>query len=390
METVFQWLMLVVAIGIGWALGYATRSKLFSGSDSPPSSNLKDRLKLLFEAYSDEAVDSFVQSLEVNGETIGMHLSIGKHFRKNGEVEKALLVHQNLMSRPEVPSHYSSEVIFELAKDYMVAGLLDRAESLFLQLKDSREFGQKSLMCLVDIYQQEKEWGKALNCGLTYHSSKGEDISVMLSHFLCELAELLIKEHDYWDARNKLREALALNKNCVRATLLLAEMHVSEGHYAEAVAVLRKVEGQNYRFIPEIVPVLFECSQQLKTEERFRQYLEKLSDRNELSSIVLAIAESYRREKGVSKAESFLSESLIKKPSLKGLDRLMDYRSLLVDSEGKQRDLSIVKQVTQLLLVDRPVYQCEGCGFSGEVLHWQCPSCKGWELIAPIEGVHGE
>jgi lipopolysaccharide assembly protein B len=95
------------------------------------SSSLVDRLKILFETYSEEVIDSFVQSLDINAETVGVHLSIGSHFRKNGEVEKAMLVHQSLMSRPE---------------------------ALFLQVKDSKPFGKKSLKRLVDICQQERGW----------------------------------------------------------------------------------------------------------------------------------------------------------------------------------------------------------------------------------------
>lgn len=390
MDTFVQWLMLAVAIGVGWALGYTAKKKSLSSVDSALPSNLKDRLKILFETYSEEVIDSFVQSLEVTSETVGMHLSIGSHFRKNGEVEKAILVHQNLMSRPEVPKNFTDEVMFELAKDYMAAGLLDRAESLFLKLQESRLFGRKSLKWLVDIYQQERDWDRAIEYGVAFNAHKDVDISIMLAHFSCELAERLVEQHHYWDARNKLREALSFNKGCVRATLLLAKIHMSEGHYSEAVVVLRKVEGQDYRFLPEVIPLLLECSQHLKTERKFRDYLEGLLAKNTSSSVILGIADSYNRELGVAEAERFLVSSLLKKSSLKGLDRLVDYQSINAEPDSDVRYLTIIKRVTQSLLEGKPVYQCEGCGFSGEVLHWQCPSCKEWGVVAPIQGVEGE
>lgn len=390
MEAFVQWLMLAVAIGVGWLLGYTAKKRSYSSSDPALPSNLKDRLKLLFETYSEEAIDSFVQSLEVTSETVGMHLSIGSHFRKNGEVEKAILVHQNLMSRPEVPKNFADEVMFELARDYMAAGLLDRAESLFLQLQESKLFGRKSLKWLVDIYQQERDWGQAIEFGVLYNAQKGVDISVMLAHFSCEVAEKLVEQHHFWDARNKLREALGYNRGCVRATLLLAKIHMSEGHYSEAVVVLRKVEGQDFRFIPEIIPLLLECSQYLKTERKFRDYLEGVLAKNNSSSVILGIADSYNRELGAAEAERFLVASLLKKSSLKGLDRLVDYQSVNANSDSDVKHLTIIKRVTQSLLEGKPIYQCEGCGFSGEVLHWQCPSCKGWGVVAPIQGVEGE
>lgn len=390
MDTFVQWLMLAVAIGVGWLLGYTAKKKAYSGVDPALPSNLKDRLKILFDTYSEEVIDSFVQSLEVTSETVGMHLSIGSHFRKNGEVEKAILVHQNLMSRPEVPKSYADEVMFELARDYMAAGLLDRAESLFLQLNESRSFGSKSLKWLVDIYQQERDWDRALEYGVRYHAQKGVDISVMLAHFACELAEKLVEQHHYWDARNKLREALGFDRGCVRANLLLAKIHMAEGHYSEAVVVLRKVEGQDTRFVPEAIPLLHECSKYLKTESKFRHYLEGLLVKNDSSSVILGIADSYNRELGVLEAEKFLEGTLLKKSSLKGLDRLVDYQSVNAVSESDIRHLMIIKRVTQSLLDGKPVYQCESCGFAGELLHWQCPSCKEWGVVTPIQGVEGE
>lgn len=388
MDTLAQWLLLFIAIGIGWVLGFvASKTKPVTDADYL-SSDLIDRLKVLFDTYSEDVVDSFVQSLEVSAETVSMHLSIGSHFRKSGEVEKAILVHQNLISHPEVPKKFSDEVMFELARDYLAAGLLDRAESLFFKLKTSKGFGQKSLKWLVEIYQQEKEWEKALECGLEYNAFKGVDISVQLSHIACEVAELLMMRHHYWDARNKLREALGFDRRCVRATLLLAKLQMKEGHYSEAVVILRKVESQDARFLTDVIPLLIECSRYLKTEDKFRRYLEGILAKQPSTSVMLSIAESYYREFGVAKAEAFLKESLQAKPSLKGLDRLANYQ--LERSNADEQYLMILKGVTRSLLEGKPAYQCETCGFSGGVLHWQCPSCKEWGVVSPIQGVEGE
>ena len=396
MEILLQWLMLALAVGLGWALGYAARKKKNRELDPSLSSGLTDRLKILFETHSEEAIGSFVQSLEVNAETVGMHLSIGSYFRKSGEVEKAILVHQNLMSRPEIPKLFNDEVIFELAKDYMAAGLLDRAEALFLQVKASKSLGDKSLKWLIDIYQQEKEWLKAREVALSIQALKGREVlvganvSLMLAHFSCELAEECSEQHDYWEARNRLREALSFDKRCVRANLLLADMHMRNGHYSEAVTILRKVEGQDDRFLSEVIPRLVECSLQMKSEDKLRQYLQSILAKKSLTSVILGVSESYNREQGVKGAGSFLIDQLVSKPSLRGLDRLVDYQLAEAASNSDIRHLQIIKQVTQSLLVGKPAYQCTACGFSGGQLHWQCPSCKKWGQVAPISGVDGE
>src|SRR5690554_6256476 len=144
MEMMFNWLLLTVAVAVGWVVGrygYKTRR---SGKAINNEESVRERLQFLFTNYSDEAVESFVQSLAVNRDTVSLHLSIGSHFRNKGETDRAILIHQNLLARPEVPPRFTPQVTFELAMDYLNAGLLDRAEALFHQLMGDREYGRRA------------------------------------------------------------------------------------------------------------------------------------------------------------------------------------------------------------------------------------------------------
>jgi len=168
MDIVLQWLLLTVAVAAGWFVGRMGSTRERSKTPISDEESVKDRLQFLFTNYSDQAVENFVQSLAVNKETVGLHLSIGAHFRHKGETDRAILIHQNLLARPELPPRYSQQVTYELAIDYLNAGLLDRAEALLHQLMGDREYGRKSSLQLIELYQQEKEWGKAENCSKAY------------------------------------------------------------------------------------------------------------------------------------------------------------------------------------------------------------------------------
>lgn len=161
MDIVLQWLLLTVAVAVGWLVGRLGSNDNRSGKTISDEESVKDRLQFLFTNYSDQAVENFVQSLAVNKDTVSLHLSIGSHFRNKGETDRAILIHQNLLARPELPPRFSPQVTLELARDYLNAGLLDRAEALLHQLMGDKEYGRHSSQQLIDLYQQEKEWASS-------------------------------------------------------------------------------------------------------------------------------------------------------------------------------------------------------------------------------------
>lgn len=156
MDIVFQWLLLTVAVAAGWFAGRSGRSSERSTTVISDETSVKDRLQFLFTNYSDQAVENFVESLAVSPDTVSLHLSIGAHFRHKGETDRAIVIHQNLLARPELPPRFSPKVTFELALDYLAAGLLDRAEALFHELMGDREYGRKASAQLIELYQRKK------------------------------------------------------------------------------------------------------------------------------------------------------------------------------------------------------------------------------------------
>lgn len=389
MDIVLQWLLLTVAVAAGWFAGRLSRRRRRSSTPIADEEAVRDRLQFLFTNYSDQAVDNFVQSLAVNKETVSLHLSIGSHFRLKGETDRAILIHQNLLARPELPTRFSPQVTLELAKDYLKAGLLDRAEALLQELMGDRDYGRGSSQQLIELYQQEKEWGKAADVARAL--TKGDADPAMfkvLAYLTCELAEQLLREDDRWGARKLCEQALDYDQSCVRATLILMKLQIRQGSFREAANQSLKVFDQNPHFGPEAVDRLMKLEQEHGDVGRLGKKLRKLYESHPSTSLLLALVESVERSSGRHAAIELLRQELEVRPSVRGLLRLVEmagYEKGMSTDEGR-----LVSRIGHLILVNRPIYRCASCGFSGQQLHWLCPSCKQWETIRPIQGVEAE
>ena len=389
MDMVFNWLLLTVAVAAGWVVGRYSKQRHRSRKSIDNEDSVRDRLQFLFTNYSDQAVENFVQSLAVNRDTVSLHLSIGSHFRNKGETDRAILIHQNLLARPELPARYTPQVTFELAMDYLNAGLLDRAEALFHQLMGDREYGRRAARELIELYQQEREWEKAAQVAQTLTRSDADPAMFKtLAYITCELSDAALNKDDRWTSQKLAKEALDYDRSCVRATLLLMKMQIRQGNYREAGDQSLKVFEQSPDFGPEAVDRLMKLEREHGDVGRLVKKLRKLYEQYPGTSLLLALVESVERSAGRPAAIDLLRQELELRPSVRGLLRLVEiagYEKGMTTDEGR-----LVSRIGHLILANRPVYRCVSCGFSGQQLHWLCPSCKQWETVRPIQGVEAE
>ncbi len=389
MDMVLQWLLVTAAVAAGWLAGRLTYNGRRPRTTISDEDSVRDRLQFLFTNYSDQAVENFVQSLAVNKDTVGLHLSIGSHFRNKGETDRAILIHQNLLARPELPPRYTPQVTLELARDYLNAGLLDRAEALLHQLMGDREYGRRGAKQLIELYQQEREWHKAADVARTLTRGDADPaLFKTLAYITCELAEGALKEDDRFLAQKLAREALDYDRSCVRATLILMRLLIRQGNFREAGKECLKIFDQNPEFGPEAIDHLMRLEREHGDIGRLVRKLRKLYEQYPSTSVLLALVESVERATGRPAAIDLLRRELEIRPSVRGLLRLVEmagYEKGMTTDEGR-----LVSQIGHLILVNRPVYRCVNCGFSGQQLHWLCPSCKEWETVRPIQGVDAE
>jgi lipopolysaccharide biosynthesis regulator YciM len=310
-------------------------------------------------------------------------LALGSLFRKRGEVDKAIYLHQKLVEKPNLTARQKFQYLYELAQDYMRAGVYDRAENLFLQLiKDRGKAPENSLVYLIEIYVREKDWTKAIRASQQLekitHKSQGE----LIAHFYCELAEIANQKSQHTIAVIELKRALEANKDSVRAGLLLADSCIMLHQHFKALRYLKKIPIQDSGFITEAIPKIVFCFEKLGKNNGLLIYLYQLLKEYPSISVVLAIADQIKKRDNELVAANYLADFMRRQPSLRGLTYLVDFH--LSRTAGMVReDLLMLKQLMGNLLISKPTYQCVQCGFGCKHLLWQCPSCRTWGQIKP-------
>lgn len=398
MNTLWLFLLLFSAIGCGWLLGrYASGAPIFAKGVASAYSLYYRGLNYLLNDRADEAMDAFLESLEVTPETFETHLALGNLMRRKGVVERAIQAHQNLLARPSLPPQRLQQAHLELARDFIAAGLLDRAERLLQNLvHQSEELRPVALRHLIDLYQSEREWAKAIETAQKLLPRRSPllsapppdiQLNTAIAHYHCELAQRALDQKAFDEVRVQLGEALERDPDNVRATMLLGQLEFETGNYAEAATVLQRIRQQDPAMLPQVLETLRSCYEALQQPDALREFLEQSLAAYPSSALARALAEEIARRGGCAESRAFLAAEVRKRPTLSGALSLLDLQKQEGES-GEQAEL--LHSIVQGLVSARSVYQCVTCGFAGRQLHWQCPSCKQWGTMKPIRGVDGD
>lgn len=335
-------------------------------------------LNYLLNDQQDKALDIFLELVETDWETIDTSLALGAIFRRQGEIDKAIKLHQNLLARPSLPVEYKSTVLLALAKDYLQAGWLDRAEGLFKEVLKDPEFTQEAQQCLMSIYEREQEWDNAINIALRFQRRGDTELSSIISQYYCELSQQLIQQNDFKEAESLATQALTTNKNCVRASIILAELAINRGRYQKAIRFLRQVEIQNIQLFPLVVDNLIQCYRNTSNLNKALVYLKTINQNYPEVPLLPALTQLIEEVFGPEDALQYLSEAVIQKPSLLALKTLLD-----VQHPQKDCSESMLPAVVDALMAKRHEYQCSRCGYSANTHVWLCPSCHSWSSMSP-------
>lgn len=382
-------LLLPVAALSGWWLGRRNVMPSQEARKSAISAEYFKGLNYLLNEQSDKAIDVFVKMLEVDADTVETHLALGNLFRRRGEGDRAIRIHQNLIARPALSKQQKLLALFELGQDYLRAGMLGRAESLFQEVIEQGGYRHEANEKLLDIYQQEKDWEKAILAAQRVESLSGKSMKALIAQFCCELAEQLLENDDLKNAGRMVKRAQSADHNSVRASMLQARIDRREDRLKNAIKVLKQVEIQDPRYLPEAIKPLMDCYREMDDLDEAERYLNFLLYKHGGITPLLALVDILRQKKGDQVAAERITAFLRERPSVRGLDRLIELN--LESSEGSAREnLLILKELTRKLLEDKAVYRCSNCGFKGKTLHWNCPGCRQWGTMERIQGVVGE
>jgi len=333
----------------------------------------------LLNEQPDKAIDVFIKLLEVNSETVETHLALANLFRRRGETDRAIRIHQNLIARPTLTLQQRDQALVELGLDYMNAGVLDRAESLFLELLTKPSPPIQAYKQLLRIYQQEKKWIQAIEMAKKVQTIEPDNMDPIIAHFYCELA--IQHMHTANKALMFLKQANKYDQDCVRAMLLEADLHITANNYRKALKCLLNIEQQNPHYLAEALPQLLMCYQQLNNLPSFEKWLNTILLRHpNLTSARLMLTQVTQLQHGSQAAQDYLHTQLHAHPSVEGLHTLIS-----LGEPSNPVLVPLIRDITSIMIRHGDRYTCQHCGFSGKTMHWHCPGCKQWGTIKPTE-----
>lgn len=383
-------LLLPIAAAYGWYMGNRNAQHDKQKQSNQISRQYVTGLNLLLSDQSDKAVDHFIELLQVDNETIDTHLALGNLFRSRGEVDRAIRIHQNLISRSGLTIDQKNIALQQLAKDYMASGFLDRAEKIFEQLVEEPDHKEAALQQLVSIYQQTREWDKAIHYAALLVKLGRRRMRSSIAHFWCELAMQEKADGNETKSVQHFKRALSEDPKCVRASIALGKSCLENEDYANTIKYMEMVLEQDVDFISEVLPTLAECYHHLGQEEELLGFLRSCIVNKAGVSAELMLAQMVAQHEGAGAAQELLTRQLVKHPTMKGFYRLMDYHLAEAEEGRAKASLGTLQRLVGEQLKVKPHYRCRKCGFSTHAMYWHCPSCKGWGTIKPIRGLDGE
>jgi len=339
-------------------------------------------LNFLLNEQPDQALEVFMRMVEVDDETLETHFALGSLFRRRGEVDRAIRVHQNIIARPNLSAMHRDHAVVSLAEDYLSAGLFDRAETLFQELRSSSEFNIQALQKLVRIYEVTHDWEPAIEAyrelaKLAPEAEAGERIA----HYYCELAEQAVAERDFASARDYLKRAGSDRHGTVRAQLALAELAQKTGDHKTAVKIFQNVMDDEPRLVGEIVPRLAESCRATDDQVLLTKCLTKLHAKGGDVSRAIALATIYDSKIVNAVAMQSLRDYLVSDPILSNLVPAEQLEN--IESADLGESLERIRIGLGRLFPAGHRYRCTECGYLSSQLLWQCPGCRSWETVSP-------
>ena len=373
----WQLLLIPLFFGLGWGAARVDIRQVVHESRALPRSYFQG-LNFLLNEQPDKAIDSFLEVAKVDSQTVELHFALGNLFRRRGETERAIRMHQNLIDRPDLNEGVRLHALSELGQDFLKAGLLDRAEEIFNKLVGT-SFEDEAKRNLLEIYQAEKEWQKAIELAreLPDVASQQE-----VAEFYCELAAGDIMRSRPDSARAHLEAAMQQNRKCVRASLLQGDLLLQEGNPQAAIDAWQRIEQQDPTYLALVAQRLLDAYRKLDQLDvgiaLLRGYLERYPSLDLIDVVYQLVLE----REGNSVAYRLVRDELQRNPSLLGLEKLMRARLPLVEPELRP-DIDLAKTIIQGYTQRLSRYRCNNCGFKARQFYWRCPACGGWESYSP-------
>ncbi len=385
--TLLLGLLFVAAAAAGWLV-----ARLTSRSSRPSNESLREDyfqgLRLLLNQQTDQALKVFTRLAEEDRNTFEAHLLVGGLFRRRGEVDRAIRIHESLLARENLTTARRAEALHSLAQDFEKAGLFDRAEELFNSLAESPSHRAEALRGLVSLFEQERDWAKAIAARTQLELADKRHQRDVIPHYYCELAQAALANGDRATAREHLRIARKGRHKSGRAALMRGEIAQEMGETDLAFRLFeRALERQPELFYQVLAQMAKVSPGEAGLGHRFDDELEALIRRQPGLQKRLEIASLI--EPDLPQDSNVLLHNARRCLSPEG--QLAHWLPIIGEaSSGQRLDCVGLKRIRATVigaLADSPRYRCIECGYDSRQFNWQCPSCKRWDSTAPLDRV---
>jgi len=390
----WPWLLLLALgfFGAGWLFARIDIKHLLSESRALPQSYFRG-LNFLLNEQPDQAIESFLEVTRQNPEAVELQFGLASLFRRRGEVDRAIRVHQALSERADLPAEQRTMALLELALDYQKAGLLDHAERILNDVV-SRGAGTdaqraQALALLLEIYVAENDWGKAISAAERMQDAGGRGLAREIAHFHCEHAVAAHARGESAAADAALDAALAANPACVRANLLRGQWLAEAGRHDEAIDALLAIATQDPAYLGLAAAPLLASFQARGRQQEGMERLREMQRQAPSLDVLQVLCNATLQSEGAAAAYRLVKDDLRINPTLVGLDRLLE-AEVAAAPAGTRADLQMQRDIVHSHSSRLAVYLCAHCGFKAKQFHWHCPACGGWETFPPRQTAEGD
>lgn len=383
-------LLLPVAAAYGWYMGRRSAQQAKQDDANRLSRDYVAGMNFLLSNQQDKAVDLFLDMLKEDTGTVEAHLTLGNLFRSRGEVDRAIRIHQTLMESASLTYDQRLLAIQQLGKDYMAAGLYDRAEDMFSQLVEETEFRIGAMQQLLQIYQSTSEWQKAIDVAERLVKFGKENHRLEIAHFWCELALQQMGNGEMDKALALLKKGASADSSSARVSIMLGRVWMSKCDFAKAVESLQRVIDQDRDLVSETLEMLQTCYQQLGKDVEWEHFLRRAVEENTGATAELMLAQLLEQSQGVEVAQTYITRQLQQHPTMRVFHKLMDYHLSEAEEGRAKESLMVLRDMVGEQVRSKPRYRCTKCGFTAYTLYWHCPSCRAWSTVKPIRGLDGQ
>lgn len=415
-------LLLPIAAAYGWYMGKRSARFEKHQQENRISREFVTGVNFLLSDQKEEALELFSALAKEKGDDFEAHLTLGNLLRSRGQIDSALQIHESIIASELLTFEQRLLTKQHLGKTYLQAGLLDRAEAIFVSLLDEDEYRVFALKQLLVIYQSTREWELAILHAQTLLKLYPNQYRTMIGHFYCELAQKSGLENQNSDAYEHLKNALKFDKKCARASIMLGELLASEGKILDAITIYQSILHQDPLIVIDVLPILEKCYEQLGSNtllnsvtqstqtDKAQDTIFKRLNLNSNNFTVLSKIDFLKQCIGMDigsdahiyytdyligqgqtdTAYEHLKTAMFKRPTLRLFKAFI---SLQLDSTKhyhEQNGLTILSDMLNEQIINKPKYRCVSCGFNANSMYWHCPSCRNWSTVGIVKNIEGQ